>query len=401
LNGVAVKGWFVEIRRFKGENMKILVTGARGFLGKNLIAGLEALDGETYTICTYDKSDALLDLKNNTKDCDFVYHFAAVHRPDCEDEFQVVNYEFFQTLLGFLRENGNKCPVLYTSSVQATQDTLYARSKRLAEDALWEHVRINGSRGIIYRLTNTFGKWAKPYAYSVIATFCHNVSRNREIEIHNPDIRMNFYYIDDVIADFLRHLKEEVPPGEDGFYRLSQEYCYQVSIGELAETIRGFQQAREALYIPDMKNPFIKKLYSTYLSYLSPDMLVLPIKSHKDDRGSFTEVFKTDDRGQFSLNVTKPGIKKGEHYHNLKCERFFVISGEAKIQMRRIGTNEVREYLLSGEVPQMMEIPPGYTHNLINIGETDLYTLIWANEVFDKINPDTHPCVVPPLGKES
>ena len=377
--------------------MKILVTGARGFLGKNLIAGLKALDGETYTIYTYDKSNTLMELKNFTRDCDFVYHFAAVHRPDRDGEFQEVNYEFFQTLLGYLRENGNKCPVLYTSSVQATQDTLYARSKRLAEEALREHVKENDSRGIIYRLTNTFGKWAKPYTYSVVATFCYNVTRNREIEIHNPDTRMNFYYIHDVITDFLRHLKDEIPPEEDGFYRLPQKYCYQVTIQELADTIRDFQKAREELYIPDMKNPFMKKLYSTYLSYLPSDMLALPLKRHKDDRGSFTEVFKTDDRGQFSLNVTKPGIKKGEHYHNLKCERFFVIAGEAKIQMRRIGTDEIREFLLSGEEPQIIEIPPGYTHNLINIGDTDLYTLIWANEVFDKGYPDTYPCSVPTL----
>ncbi len=377
--------------------MKILITGASGFLGKNLIDGLKALDGEMNTIYPYDKSNTLADLKNYTKDCDFVYHFAAVHRPVRDEEFQEVNYEFFQTLLGLLRENGNKCPVLYTSSVQATQDTLYARSKCMAEEALWEHIRINGSRGIIYRLTNTFGKWAKPYAYSVVATFCYNVARNKVIEIHNPDTRMNFYYIDDVISDFLIHLKKEVPPGEDGFYRLPQGLCYQISIQELADTIQGFQKAREELYIPDMNNPFTKKLYSTYLSYLPSDMLVLPIKSHKDARGSFTEVFKTDDRGQFSLNVTKPGIVKGGHYHNLKCERFFVISGEAKIQMRKISTGEIREYLLSGEVAQVIEIPPGYTHNLINIGDTDLYTLIWANEVFDKIYPDTYPCSITPI----
>ena len=312
-----------------------------------------------------------------------------------------MNCELFQTLLGFLRESGNQCPVLYTSSVQATQDTSYAKSKYLAEEALKEHGRKNSSRTIIYRLTNTFGKWAKPYAYSVVATFCFNVTRKIEIEIHNPDTKMNFYYIDDVIADFLRHLKEEVPPGKDGFYQLPQEYCYQVSVGELAATICSFQKAREELYIPDMRNPFIKKLYSTYLTYLPPDMLAMPIISHKDVRGSFTEVFKTDGRGQFSLNVTKPGIKKGEHYHNLKCERFHIIAGEAKIQMRKIGTDEIIEYLLSGEEPRIIEIPPGYTHNLINIGETDLYTLIWANEVFDKRYPDTYPCSIPSLAKES
>ncbi len=381
-------------------NMKLLVTGAGGFLGKNLLTSLKAQGGEDYTIYTYDKANTLEDLKSYTRDCDFVYHFAAVHRPTHEEEFRETNYELFQTLLELLRKNGNKCPVLYTSSVQATQDTAYAKSKRMAEEALQEHEKKNNSRGIIYRLTNTFGKWAKPYTYSVVATFCHNISRNMEIKIHNSDTVMNFYYIDDVIEDFLRHLKEEVPPCGDGYYRLKEEYCYQVSVQELAGILRGFKKAREELYIPDMKDPFVKKLYSTYLSYLPQDQLMLPVESHRDDRGSFTEVFRTDGRGQFSLNVTKPGIKKGEHYHNSKCERFFVIAGEAKIQMRRIGTDEVKEYVLSADKPQIIEIPPGYTHNLINIGDTDLHTLIWANEVFDRLHPDTYSCPVPPLAKK-
>ncbi|HHV13171.1 MAG TPA: SDR family oxidoreductase [Clostridiales bacterium] len=380
--------------------MKILVTGSGGFLGKNLLAGLRAQGEEEYTIYTYDKSNTPEELKSYTRDCDFVYHLAAVHRPTREEEFREINYEFFQTMLELLRENGNKCPVLYTSSVQAAQDTAYAKSKRMAEEALREHEEKNNSKGIIYRLTNTFGKWARPYTYSVVATFCYSIARNRGIEVHNPDTVMNFYYIDDVVEDFLRHLKEEVPPCGDGYYRLKEEYCYPVSVRELADILRGFKKAREELYIPDLGKPFVKKLYSTYLSYLPPDQLMLPVDSHRDDRGSFTEVFRTDGRGQFSLNVTKPGIKKGEHYHNSKCERFFVIAGKAKIQMRRIGTDEVEEYVLSAEKPQIIEIPPGYTHNLINIGDTDLHTLIWANEVFDRLHPDTYPCPVPPLAKE-
>lgn len=371
--------------------MKILVTGAEGFLGKNLISNLKARYKEEHTILSYDKSNTLEDLKNYTGECDFVYHFAAVHRPVEEAQFLEVNYDLFRTMLEFLRESGNKCPILYTSTVQATQDSAYARSKRMAEEALQEHEERNGSRRIIYRLTNTFGKWAKPYAYSVVATFCCNISRNREIEIHNPDTVMNFYYIDDVIDEFLRHLKEEVPPCEDGYYRLKEEYCYQVTLQELGDMIKGFQKAREELYIPDLRNPFARKLYSTYLSYLPPEELTTPVVSHRDDRGSFTEVFRTDGLGQFSINVTKPGIKKGEHYHNSKCERFFVLSGKAMIQLRKIGTNEIKEYLLSSEEPRIIEIPPGYTHNLINIGDTDLYTLIWANEVFDRLHADTYP----------
>lgn len=374
--------------------MKILVTGAGGFLGKNLIAALKALNSEEYTIYTYDKSNNLKDLKKYTVDCDFVYHFAAVHRPVRDTEFIEVNYELFQTMLVYLRESGNKCPVLYTSSIQAEQNTEYARSKQLAEEALREHEKINKSKSIIYRLTNTFGKWAKPCAYSVTATFCYNIARNKEIEIHNPDTVMRFYYVDDVIASFLRHLREEIPSNEDGYYRLAEEYTYPMTLKELADTIRSFKKAREELYIPDMKNPLIKKLYSTYLSYLPEEALIIPLRSHRDERGSFTELFKTEDRGQISLNITKPGIKKGEHYHNTKCERFLVIEGNAKIQLRRIGTGDVREFFLSSDNPAIFEIPPGCTHNLINTGDEDLYTIIWANEVFDKQNPDTYPSTV-------
>lgn len=374
--------------------MKILVTGAGGFLGRNLLAQLTNQSGVQYIIYTYDKSNSLKELKEYTKDCDFVYHFAAVHRPVKEEEFKKVNYEFFEILLKYLRDNGNHCPVLYTSSIQALQDTEYARSKRMAEEALKEHGKLNASKVIIYRLTNTFGKWAKPCAYSVVATFCYNIAREREIEINDPNTTMRFYYVDDVINSFLEHLTNEVAPDTDGYYRLSEEYCYSVSLKELSDTIRGFKYDRENNYIPDLKNPFIKKLYSTYLSYLPAEELKLPLKSHEDDRGSFTELLKTEGCGQISLNITKPGIKKGEHFHNTKCEKFLVLSGTALIQIRRIGTKEIIEYNLSGENLCFVEIPPGYTHNLINTGESDLYTLIWANEVFDKTHTDTYPSSV-------
>lgn len=374
--------------------MKILVTGSGGFLGKNLTANLAAQSGEQHVIYTYDKSNDLKDLKAYTKDCDFVYHFAAVHRPVREEEFLKVNYEFFQTLLSYLRENGNRCPVLYTSSVQAVQDTEYAKSKRMAEEALRKHEKLNSSKVIIYRLTNTFGKWAKPCAYSVVATFCYNIARERDIELHDPDTLMHFYYVDDVINAFVRHLREEILPDTDGYYRLPGEYCYPVTLKELADTVKGFKKARESNYIPDMKNPFTKKLYSTYLSYLPLEKLKIPLISHRDSRGSFTEILKTEDRGQISLNVTKPGIRKGEHYHNTKCEKFLVISGSALLQLRRVGCQEITEYFLSGDELSILEIPPGYTHNLINLGESDLYTLIWANEVFDAAHPDTYPCPV-------
>ena len=376
--------------------MKILVTGHSGFLGRNLIEALKSSGQEQHKIYTYDKSDSLDKLEQYTKDCDFVFHLAAVHRPDRKEEFLEVNLEFFNTLLTYLQKYHNPSPVLYTSSIQAAQDTEYARSKRLAEEALATHGHINNSRTIIYRLTNTFGKWAKPCAHSVVATFCYLVARDQEITIHNPDTVMNFYYIDDVITSFLRHLKEEVPPKEDGYYRLEEDCLYSITLKELAEIITGFRLQRQGQYLPAVGDSLVKRLYSTYLSYLPLTELTVPLPVHSDSRGSFMEIFKTDSRGQFSLNITKPGIKKGEHYHNTKCERFLVLSGTAKIQLRRTDSDEITEYYLTGEEPRFLEIPPGVTHNLINTGDTDLYTLIWANEVFDSLNPDTYFCPVIP-----
>lgn len=375
--------------------MNILVTGAGGFLGKNLIAGLKAQYGEVHRIITYDKANTFDELESYTRDCDFVYHFAAVHRPVEESSFKEVNLDLFCTMLEYLRTNGNKCPVLYTSTIQAVQNTAYARSKRMAEEALREHETKNGSRGIIYRLTNTFGKWAKPNAYSVVATFCFRIARRQEIKITNPAAIMNLYYIDDVINAFISHLKAEPTPADTGYYSLPEEAEYHITVQELADIIRGFQRARESLYLPELRSTFVKRLYSTYLSYLPMEELILPLTAHTDARGSFTEVFRTNTQGQFSINITKPGIRKGDHYHNCKCERFYVLAGKAKIQLRKIGSDEVTDYVLTSETPQLIEIPPGYTHNLINIGDTDLYTLIWANEVFDQQYPDTYSCQVP------
>jgi UDP-2-acetamido-2,6-beta-L-arabino-hexul-4-ose reductase len=378
------------------RSMKILVTGHSGFLGRNLIEALKTSGDEQHKIYTYDKSDPLNKLEEYARDCDFVYHLAAVHRPDNKDEFLKVNLELFSTLLMYLEEYHNKSPVLYTSSIQAVQDTEYAKSKRLAEEALKEHGRRNNSRTIIYRLTNTFGKWAKPFGHSVVATFCYQVARDQEITIHNPDTVMNFYYIDDVIASLLTHLEGDVPPQPDGYYHLEEKYQFTVTLKELAGILTGFRLQRQGLYLPDIGDRLVKRLYSTYLSYLPLEKLIVPLSAHTDNRGSFMEIFKTDTRGQISLNITKPGIKKGDHYHNTKCERFLVISGKAKIQLRRTDSEEITEYYVTGDDPRFLEIPPGITHNLINVGDTDLYTLIWANEVFDPLNTDTYFCPVIP-----
>lgn len=373
--------------------MKILVTGAKGFIGSNLIARLNALEPE-YIIYAYDMDTSLEELKKYTKDCDFVYHFTAVHRTNREEDFIEVNYLFFKELLEMLQKNHNYCPVLYTSSIQAVQDTEYAKSKRMAEEALKIYALKTGARGILYRLTNIFGKWAKPSAHSVVATFCYNIARNEAIEIHNPDTVMNFYYIDDVIDSFIKQLKEEEVPKEDGIHRLEDTLLYPVTLKELAEKIYSFKEARNNHTLPDVKDIFTKKLYSTYLSYLEPAEFKYPLISHTDNRGSFTEIFKTEDRGQISVNVIKPGVKKGEHFHDTKCEKFLVVSGEAKIQFRKIGTDKIINYYVSSRKLEVVDIPPGYTHNIINEGICDCVTLIWANEVFNPFKPDTYFCPV-------
>lgn len=373
--------------------MKVLVTGHRSFIGSNLITKLESLY-EDIEIYKYDVDSTLEELREYTKDCDFVYHFIAVHRTNRIEDFMEVNYLFFKEILKMLEDNKNTCPVLYTSSIQAVQDTEYAKSKRLAEEALLEYGERNKAKVYPYRLTNTFGKWAKPESHSVVATFCHKIARGEAIEIHNPNTVMNFYYIDDVIDTLISHLSTDVEPDADGIYRLKKEFLYTITLKELADLLYSFKKSREDNLIPNTKEPFTKKLYATYLSYIPPIDFKYPLTMHKDKRGSFTEVFKTKDRGQLSVNVIKPGVKKGEHYHHTKCEKFLVVSGEAKIQFRKIGTNKIYNYYVSDKKLEVVDIPPGYTHNIINEGKNDCVTLIWANEVFDSNKPDTYSCPV-------
>lgn len=381
---------------YTGFVMKILVTGSNGFLGKNLIARLEAQKEENHIIYKYDVDSSKEQLKEYAKECEFVFYFAAIHRPKKKEDFHQINVLLFEELIGFLEKYKNSCPVLYTSSIQAVQDTEYAKSKREAENLLIKHSEKAKSKAIIYRLTNTFGKWATPNHHSVVATFCYNITRDINIQIDNKDQPMNFYYIDDVIDSFISHFfKEGAPePDADGFYRLEEKYIYTTTLGDLADKLKEFHDSRQTLKLPDMADEFTKKLYSTYLSFLPLDSFHYPLTMHADDRGSFTEIFKTPERGQFSINVIKPGIKKGEHYHNTKCEKFLVVNGRALIQFRQIDSVEVMNYYTSSEDLEVIDIPVGYTHNIINIGEEDLVTLIWANEVFEQENPDTYPLSV-------
>ena len=365
--------------------MKILVTGAKGFVAKNLIS---ELINKGYTeIYQYTKENSDADLMNYTKDCDIVFHLAGVNRPQNPEEFMEGNYGFTDKLLKKLEENKNKCPILITSSIQAELDNDYGKSKKAGEELVFEYGKRNESKTYVYRLPNVFGKWCRPNYNSVIATFCHNIANNLEITVNDEQKELTLVYIDDVVKEFIRCLEDN--PNK------TNEYCeipviHTKKLGEIANLIKSFKDSRNNLLIPNMEDEFTKKLYSTYLSYLDETNFSYPVKMNVDDRGSFTELFKSVDRGQVSVNIAKPGITKGNHWHHTKNEKFVVVSGEGLIQFRKLNEEKIIEYKVSGEKIEVIDIPVGYTHNIKNIGTTDLITVMWCNELFDKENPDTY-----------
>lgn len=365
--------------------MKILVTGSQGFVGKNLIAELRNrgyVDIFEYTRDT----DALL-LEEYAKECDFVYHLAGVNRPKEEKEFMEGNFGFTSELLELLKKHNNKAPVLITSSIQAEKDNPYGRSKKAGEDLLFSYNKEIGAKVLIYRLANLFGKWSRPNYNSAVSTFCYNVSRDIEIQINDPKVNLTLSYIDDVVKEFINAM--------EGNPTMDENFCivpilHNVKLGKVAELIKSFRDSRQDLFIPDMKDPFIKKLYSTYLSYLPEDKFSYDLKMNIDNRGSFTEFVKSPERGQVSVNVSKPGITKGNHWHHTKNEKFLVVSGQGLIQFRKIDSDKTIDYRVSGDKLEVVDIPTGYTHNIINVGDSDLVTVMWANETFDPENPDTY-----------
>lgn len=364
--------------------MKILVTGAKGFIGKNLIAELKKLKYQEIMEVDIDTDRVVLE--QYAKECEFVFHLAGINRPQNENEFMVGNYGFTTKLLDLLKTYENKSPILVTSSVQAEMDNPYGRSKRAAEDELFAYQRETGNKVLIYRLSNVFGKWCKPNYNSVVATFCHNIANNIDININDSNTVLNLIYIDDVINEFINalHCKENK----------LDEYCYipvmhSVTLGKVADLIYSFKESRNNLSVPNMGNEFEKKLYSTYLSYLPMDHFSYELKMNVDSRGSFTEFIKTLDRGQISVNISKPGIAKGNHWHHTKNEKFLVVSGNALIQFRQVGSEDIIDYCVSGEKLEVVDIPTGYAHRITNIGSTDLITIMWANEIYDASKPDT------------
>lgn len=363
---------------------KILITGASGFIGKNLVAELK---NQGYTeLLLFNRSNSVEDLEDYTKKCDFVYHLAGVNRPEKKEEFMEGNYDLTSNLLELLKKNSNAAPVLMTSSIQAEKDNAYGRSKKAGEDLLFKYSQEAAAKVYVYRMPNVFGKWSKPNYNTVVATYCFNIARNMEIQVNNPDADLSLAYIDDVLVEFINALK--------GAPTQREEYCkipvvHSVKLGSLADTIKSFKESRKDLAVSNMANELTKKLYSTYLSFLPETDFAYDLKMNTDNRGSFTEFLRTPDRGQVSVNISKPGITKGNHWHHTKNEKFLVVSGEGLIRFREIDSDEIIEYRVNGNKLQVVDIPVGYTHSIVNTGETDLVTIMWVNESFDPNNPDT------------
>lgn len=339
---------------------------------------------------TLETPEELLD--EYCRNCDFVFHLAGVNRPKDEAEFTTGNVDLTTRLLDGLRR-GSRAPVLITSSTQAALDNPYGRSKRVAEVAVQKYSLDTGTPVFVYRLPGVFGKWSQPNYNSVVATFCHNIARELPITVDDPLAPITLVYIDDVVREFISVLRGVVGEMDgEGCYGVS--VAYGTTVGVVAELLKTFKDSRADRGAPRTDDAFIKKLYSTYLSFLPTDQFSYPLDMKRDERGSFTEIIRTADRGQFSVNVIKPGITKGNHWHHTKNEKFVVVSGNGVIRFRGVGEEQVIEYPVSGDAIEVVDIPPGYTHNIENLGETDMVTFMWANEAFDPDDPDTFPLVV-------
>lgn len=365
--------------------MKILVTGAKGFIGKNLIAELK--NRKYSDIFEFDKETDPILLEDYCKQADFVFHLAGVNRPKEQAEFMEGNFGFTSDLLKSLEKHKNTCPVMISSSIQAELNNPYGESKKAGEDLLFSYGEETGAKVLVYRFPNVFGKWCRPNYNSAVATFCNNVAHNLPIQVNDPSVVMNLVYIDDVVNELINAL--------EGKENKVEEFCevpmvHTITLGEIVDLIHSFKKSREDRSVPNMADAFTKKLYSTYLSYLPENEFSYELKMNVDQRGSFTEFIKTSDRGQVSVNISKPGIRKGNHWHHTKNEKFLVVSGKGVIRFRKIDSDEVLEYFVNGDKMEVVDIPTGYTHNIENLGDTDMVTIMWANEPFDPEKPDTY-----------
>jgi UDP-2-acetamido-2,6-beta-L-arabino-hexul-4-ose reductase len=394
--------------------MKILVTGAKGFVGKNLCAQLNTIkDGKDRRfpnlsieeVYEYDIDSIPEELDQYCKDCNFVFNLAGVNRPKDTAEFMAGNFGFASTLLDTLKKHGNKCPVMLSSSIQATLagrfgTSEYGKSKKAGEELFFDYSKETGAKVLVYRFPNLFGKWCRPNYNSAVATFCNAFANDLPYTVNDPSVELELLYIDDLVNEMLAGLQGKEHHCEfDGVETVMKEdgrYCaapitHKVTLGEIVELLKSFAEQPKTLMIPDIPaNSFAKKLYSTYLSYLPKEKVAFPLKMNVDDRGSFTELVHTLNAGQVSINISKPGITKGQHWHNTKWEFFIVVAGHGLIQERKLGSDEVIEFEVSGDNIQCIHMLPGYTHNIINLSDTEnLVTVMYCNEIFDPSHPDT------------
>ncbi len=355
-------------------------------MGKNLRSALTDRCGDAHRLMLLDMPHTEEELLAAAAEADFVFHLAGVNRPTDPADFQKGNADFTQHLLELLKEKGKRPPVLLSSSIQAALENPYGQSKLSAEQAVADYGRETGSAVYLYRLPNVFGKWSRPNYNSAVATFCHNVARGLPITVNDPSVTLRLVYIDDVVEEFLRAMEGQ--PHREGEWCTVQP-VHEVNLGHMAELIQSFPALRDSLTAPDQSDPLVKKLYATYLSFLPPEDFSRLTVTHADQRGSFTELLHMGSRGQVSLNVSRPHITKGDHWHQTKHEKFIVLQGEGVIRFRKVGDSTVIAYKVSGENLTVVDIPTGYTHSIENTGDTDMLTLMWANEVFDPARPDT------------
>lgn len=395
--------------------MKILVTGAKGFVGKNLVAQLKNIqegkakcygDITVSAVYAYDIDSTPEELDTYCRDCDFVFNLAGVNRPQNQEEFMQGNFGFASTLLDTLKKYQNTCPVMISSSIQATLagrfgTSEYGKSKKAGEELMFQYREETGAKVLVYRFPNLFGKWCRPNYNSAVATFCNNIANDLPIQVNNPTVELELLYIDDLVDEMIAALKGEEHrcefEGVEAVLTKNGKYCaapitHKVTLGEIVHLLEQFKDQPATQLIPEIPyNSFAKKLYSTFLSYLPKEKVSFPLKMNIDARGSFTELLRSEKCGQVSINISKPGITKGQHWHNTKWEFFIVVAGHGLIQERKIDSDEVIEFEVSGDKIEAIHMLPGYTHNIINISETeDLVTVMWANESFDPNKPDTY-----------
>lgn len=378
--------------------MKILVTGAKGFVGRNLCAQLNNIKSgkakwykvpaDDILVYEYDIDSDPAELEVYCKNADFVFNLAGVNRPQDPKEFMEGNFGFASTLLDTLKKYENRCPVMISSSIQAELDNPYGESKRAGEQLMFDYSSETGAKVLVYRFPNLFGKWCRPNYNSVVATFCYNIANDLPIQVNDPNVTLRLCYIDDVVDELIAALT--------GDEHREGKYCYvpvvhEVKLGEIVDLLNKFKEMPKTLGVPTVSDGFEKALYSTFLSYFPKEKFIYPVKMNIDPRGSYTELIRSQHNGQFAVNISKPGITKGQHWHHTKNEKFVVVHGRGLIQLRKLGTEEIIEFEVSGDNIQVVEMIPGYTHNIINLSQTeDLVTFMWANECFDPNRPDTY-----------